>query len=158
MSWPDAFGRFLEREVPKFIHLAACRPDRALFSCRAYACRPEAESGAFRVYIRNVQWQRIREDVRSGSRLAVLLTSGVDNESYQVKGTFAGVQAMDTEDCAFLKREQNRIRIALPDMFVPPIAVAPMECVSVILVGNTYYIQTPGPSAGCPIPERSGTS
>ncbi|WP_123042421.1 hypothetical protein [Cohnella candidum] len=153
-------SRFLERDVPKFIHLAAGRGGRAPFSCRAYACRPEAGQGRehYWIYVRESQWARVQEHVKEEAQMAVLLTSGVDNESYQIKGTYAGVRALNPEDQACLKREQHRIRAALPDMFAPPIGVEASECLAVGLAFESLYVQTPGPQAGAAIAERSRSS
>lgn len=86
--------------------------------------------------------------------LAALLTSGTDNESYQIKGTFGGCRSMQLEDISVLEQEREWIRDTFPDLLAL-VAVNPAECIAVAIQNFAVYNQTPGPLAGSLISERS---
>lgn len=157
MAWPVPFLRFLDRPVPKFCHLAAAMPDRLPFGCRVYAIRLIEKLEALDVYILRSQWQRIESDIRSESPMAALLTSGVDNESYQVKGVYTLSRPLDGEDTFILKKEQETIRLAFPEM-TAPFQVTPSQCTAIRLTQLAFYVQTPGASAGLPLTEGGGSA
>jgi len=152
MPWPDAFARFLERPVPKFLHLAAARPGRSPIGCRGYGALRDGDD--LLVYISQSDWHRFRETLRDGQPLAALLTSGIDNESYQAKGACGGGRDMRREDVSALERERDFVRATFPDLLTV-VAIDPANCVAVAIHSPALYVQTPGPAAGAPLTERS---
>lgn len=146
MAWPEPFAVFLERTVPKFIHLAAYNHGAAPFGCRGYAFRAEAHAAS--VYVVRSQWARLENYMdKRPSRIAVLVTSGVDNESYQVKGRFAGCRPLEQEDTFVLDKAQAVIRETFPHMSAP-FMIQPWDCMAIGIEPSAVYIQTPGPMAG----------
>lgn len=154
MKWPMEFASFLERPVPKFIHLAAWREGQAPFGCRCYGFGPEPGEDVSWIYILRHEWLRLRPSLREGDWLAMLLTSGIDNESYQVKGPFIRVRPVNKEDLACMDRERSLIRTIFPDLLAL-VNENPADCIALGVRGEAVYIQTPGPLAGSLLQERS---
>ncbi|MFD0681680.1 MULTISPECIES: hypothetical protein [unclassified Paenibacillus] len=152
--WPAEFIRFMERPVPIFIHVAAARRGVAPFSCRGYAARADLEKDQVWICILQSQWLRLNEYIQELSWLAVLLTAGPDNESYQIKGTFDRVQPVLKEDCELMERQRKWTSEYFPHL-LPLVAVANSNCLAISLRVRSIYLQTPGPHAGALLTERS---
>ncbi|MBO9596611.1 MAG: hypothetical protein J7559_02140 [Cohnella sp.] len=152
--WPESVKRFLGRQVPIFTHLAAAKPGEFPFTCRGYGYRPSFESERLWLFILKTQWLRMKEYIEHSAELAALLTSGVDNESYQFKGRFAEIRGLSKEDIAALE-EQRKWVFAQAPALAPLIHVSASDCVAVGLQVGAIYSQTPGPDAGSPAMERS---
>ncbi|MGE5704276.1 MAG: hypothetical protein ACM32O_17255 [Clostridia bacterium] len=153
-QWPFAFIHFLERPVPIFIHLAAAKHGMPPLTCRGYGIRADLTNGRLAFFILQSQWLRLRDYMGENSAVAVLLTAGTDNESYQVKGIFEQLSPISAEDQ--LKMEQQRKwTLAYFPSLVPLIAVSAANCVAITLRVTSIYLQTPGPDAGSLLVERS---
>jgi len=146
-------AQFIAKPAPQFIHVAVLIDGHSPFSCRGYAVRMEPDNSVLSVYILRSQWLRIHDTVQQGQWLAVLLTSGSDNESYQVKGPFAGYRSLDKEDSIVLERQKELMLQTFPNL-ASLLAVDPRLCLAVELRVESVYIQTPGPHAGSLVTER----
>lgn len=146
-DWPVEWIRFTEREAPVFLHLACAKPGETPYSCRGYGCRLDPERTQLTVYILKSQWPRLQEALGPGRQLAVLMTSGTDNESYQVKGIYRSAGILSGEDEAALVRLHGWIERHTPSL-APLIRVRPADCLAVALDIRALYVQTPGPRAG----------
>ncbi|WP_248928833.1 hypothetical protein [Paenibacillus hamazuiensis] len=155
IDWPEEISRFMRRTVPVFIHLAAAKPGAAPFVCRGYGFRLEPKAGVLWTYILKSQWLRLTDYSEPPGELSALLTSGVDNESYQFKGRFADLRPLAREDVLALEEQRRRVELHIPNL-VPLIHVLPSDCVSAGFRVKAVYSQTPGPGAGLPVMERSG--
>ncbi|TVX95795.1 hypothetical protein [Cohnella terricola] len=155
MQWPVAFDRFLERPVPIYIHIAAAGEGRPPFGCRGYTARFDAEGGLVRIGILKSQWIRLQACMRQHTALAALLTCGIDNESYQVKGELERQEDLNARDRSFLEAQIRLTSRHFPD-YAPLISVNPADCVSIGIRAQAVYQQTPGPDAGVLLYEREG--
>lgn len=155
MCLPTAFSRFLERPVPKFFHIAASGEGQAPLSCRGYACSPEQD--VLWISASRAESLRLQAAVQPDGWLALLATSGLDNESYQVKGRFAGARILTSDDMYVWERERELIGGVFPDLLAlwP---VSPQQCMAIALKAELFYIQTPGSSAGSLLTERRQSS
>lgn len=152
--FPDELLRFFQRMSPIYIHLAAAAQGMTPFTCRGYGFRDDADNGIVWVYILRRQWPRLNEYLRRSRRLAALMTSGIDNESYQLKGTFAEYRTLSQEDGELLDRLKSLTFQTFPSL-APLLAVSSSDCIAVGLEVDAVYVQTPGPLAGSPLMERS---
>ncbi|TDF97081.1 hypothetical protein [Paenibacillus piri] len=153
-AYPDEFVRFLERPVPKFLHLASVRKGQSPICCRGYAARAEYEQSRIWIYILRSQWLRLHEALQPEHWLAVLLTSGVDNESYQVKGQYDGYRPFAKEDHGLLEQQRELTLQTFPQL-ASLHTVNPVDCFAIGLKAAEVYSQTPGPQAGFLVSERS---
>lgn len=151
--WPERLNRFFHRPVPIFSHLAAAPKGTTPFICRGYGFRSELECDRLWIFILKSQWLRLKQHKGDGGQLAALLTSGVDNESYQFKGPFLEIRLLGKEDSAALSEQQKRVTVHTPKL-VPIIHTAPQECIAVGLRIQAVFSQTPGPDSGAPITAR----
>ncbi len=150
--WTEEVVRFQQREVPVFIHVAAVKEDQTPFTCRGYGYRSDREEGVIRTYVLKSQWLRLNEYAELLRELAVLLTSGVDNESYQFKGRFRNAGPLDAEDAVALAEQLRRVSKYAPGL-LPLIRVMPSDCYALEIGIHSVYTQTPGPDAGRPVME-----
>lgn len=154
-KWPEELIRFLQRLVPVFIHLAAVEKGAAPFICRGYGFRLEFESERLWIYILKSQWLRLTEYKEHQGELSALLTSGVDNESYQFKGRYTDIRPLAKEDACLLEEQCKWASMHTPGL-LPMIQVTPSECLAVGFRIKAVFLQTPGPGAGSLVMERSG--
>ncbi|WP_135556781.1 hypothetical protein [Paenibacillus cymbidii] len=153
MRAAEAWERLLEPPVPLFIHLAASGADGRPFGCRGYAVVTERERGRIWVSVMRRQWRRLHDTARPDAWLAVLLTSGVDNESYQIKGAYCGYRPLAKEDASALERQLEWTERTFPRLSLLH-AVSPNDCFAVGVEISAVFGQTPGPQAGVRLPER----
>ncbi|OXM82656.1 hypothetical protein [Paenibacillus rigui] len=151
--YPDELLHFLQRSVPIFIHLAAARPGQIPFSCRGYGFRMESERDVCWIYILRSQWLRMNGAMGARGELAALLTSGIDNESYQLKGELTEYRTMTKEDREALEHQRRMTSIHTPNL-VPLLNVSHADCLAVGFRLRAVYVQTPGPGAGSLMAER----
>jgi len=152
--WPDELIRFVEQQAPLYIHLAAALPGAAPFVCRGYGLSAELrESDRIRVHVLKSQWARVAGLLREDQPLAVLATSGLDNESYQLKGKYAGCRASSEELAPMLDRQRRIASLHFPHL-VSLTNVKPSDCLAVGIDIAVAYEQTPGPGAGSLLAER----
>ncbi|MBD0380051.1 hypothetical protein [Paenibacillus sedimenti] len=83
IQWPTKLIQFMERPVPKFSHIAAMTHGMPPVNCRGYGFHIDIENGLAVVYLLRSQWLKLNEYLRKQKWLAVLVTAGTDNESYQ---------------------------------------------------------------------------
>lgn len=155
IHWPKEFLRFLERPVPIFMHVAAAKPGMEPLICRGYGVRLNPDNGEVAVSILLNQWLRLKEYSSDTLWLAVLLTSGTDNESYQLKGTYTEYRALSAEDRIAMEQQRHLASERFPYL-LSVVAVATSDCLCVTLQVNRIYVQTPGQGAGALLAERSG--
>ncbi|WP_127529889.1 hypothetical protein [Paenibacillus kobensis] len=146
-KWPDEINLFLQRPVPIFIHLAAAQKGTTPYISRGYGVQPEPERELLWIYILKTQWLRLKECIENQQHLAVLLTSGVDNESYQFKGQFIGFRSLTKQDNTKLYEQSRKVSQQLPGV-ASLVQVSPSECLAVGIQIRAVYVQTPGPRAG----------
>lgn len=144
---PDEVTRFLERSVPIFTHLAAVQQGGTPLLCRGYGFRLDFESENLWIYILKNQWLRLKESMGRQKELSALLTSGVDNESYQFKGRFMDFRPLTKEDVLAMEGQRRWISLHTPGL-VPLVHVAPSECLAVGFRIRSVFSQTPGTGAG----------
>ncbi|WP_276352252.1 hypothetical protein [Cohnella caldifontis] len=147
---PQELIDFTQRHVPIFIHLAAAMPNEVPFLCRGYGFELDAGTERLWVYILKNQGLRLKEYGRPLGILSALLTSGVDNESYQLKGRFADVRSLSKEDASLLAERHRWVALHTPAL-APIVRVNASDCLAVGLRVQTVYVQTPGPNAGFPL-------
>lgn len=145
--WPAELIRFIERPVPMYAHLAAGKPGVTPFVCRGYGAQSDQENGEMWIYILQSQWRRLNECMQDKYWLAALLTAGTDNESYQLKGRFAGYRSIARQDRSVLERQRKLTADHFPHL-LRLVDVDPSLCLAVGLEVNEIYLQTPGPHAG----------
>lgn len=153
-QWPAELIRFLERPVPIYIHLAAAGHEASPFVCRGYGIRADRENGLVWVYIMHSQWLRLSECTQDQSWLAVLLTAGTDNESYQLKGRFIRHRIVTGDDSPCIDRQRKLTSDYFPHL-LPLVSVTASHCDAVCMRVDNVYLQTPGPGAGALLSERS---
>ncbi|WP_317968981.1 hypothetical protein [Paenibacillus sp. CCS19] len=90
---------------------------------------------------------RLKEYMEHQQQLAALLTSGVDNESYQFKGRINGFRSLTKEDHFMVAEQSRRASRHLPSL-APLLQVSPAECLAVGIQIQAVFVQTPGPDAG----------
>ncbi|QMV42233.1 hypothetical protein [Cohnella cholangitidis] len=151
--WPADLARLLDRQVPIFIHVAAAHDEMPPMSCRGYFARTDERSGQVWIGILKSQWARLQPYIQRKSKLAALLTCGLDNESYQVKGTFVERRSCSDEDNATLE-DQIKITFRHYPNLVPLVSVHPSDCLCIGIEVQSIYQQTPGKDAGALIYER----
>ncbi|MFC0216572.1 hypothetical protein ACFFK0_29685 [Paenibacillus chartarius] len=147
ITWPEEVIGFLRRPVPIFLHVAAARIGKVPFTCRGYGFAAEPESGRLGVYVLKSQWLRLNAYMEGGRETAVLLTSGVDNESYQFKGTLQASRALNREDARTIEEQRKRVYQYAPHL-LPVLHVSPSGCLAIELRIRAIYSQTPEPEAG----------
>jgi len=154
MEWPTELLRFLERPSPLFMHVAAVQKGAAPFTCRCYGVLDRMPEGRVEAYILKSQWFRLQPYLESGRWLALLLTSGLDNESYQLKGVYASHRGLTDEDDAIIERQRRLVAEHFPQMAA---LAKPMEAgfAAVSIDVSAVYRQTPGPEAGTLLAGRS---
>lgn len=145
IEWPDELTQFLERPVPIYMHVAAATTGMPPFACRGYGFRAEPERDRLWIYIVKNQWPRLHGHLQQW--LAALLTSGVDNESYQLKGTWTDCRNAGSDDQPFLDKQRAYTYRYFPHL-VPMLSVSPADCLAVSMQVRAVYVQTPGPRAG----------
>ncbi|RKN82005.1 hypothetical protein [Paenibacillus ginsengarvi] len=151
-TWPDSVHAFLARKhVPLYIHLAAATGAYP-FGCRGYSVRTEPDVSVW-ITVLASQWLRLREHVKAGSSVAALITSGADNESYQLKGRFIDCRSVGREEAVLLEEQRNYAALHYPNL-LPLIQVGVSDCVSIGLQADRVYAQTPGPAAGRLLQEK----
>lgn len=150
--WKDRLTPFWESRAPIFIHLAAARSGHVPYCCRGYGFRTAAEPDRIWIYILRSQWRRLDEYLADNPELAVLMTSGEDNESYQLKGRFLERRTMNQEDAAALadmRAKASLYAAGLESLY----RVSPSDCLSIGIRIRSSYVQTPGPEAGARLAE-----
>ncbi|AJY73992.1 hypothetical protein [Paenibacillus beijingensis] len=152
-TYPAELFQFLERLEPIYIHAAVANRNGLPLSCRGYGVREHLEHELVWIYILTSQWLRIQPYLEHQPWLAVLLTSGVDNESFQLKGTFAGCRALAEDDCTFLERSRNAASQFFPHLAALQVMNA-SDCLAIGMKVKAVYLQTPGPHAGSLLMER----
>jgi|GEM_PF-2949057 len=150
---PLLFSTFFTRPVPVFTHVAAGRPGNVPFSCRGYGFRLDDDHDRLFVSVMKSQISRFHEQIDPAGRMAALFTSGVDNESYQVKGQFMQFRPVDALDVQAIERQIGLTAQYLPQL-LPIVQVSPMGCCVLEMTVDSIYEQTPGPHAGRPLPEE----
>lgn len=149
---PSQLIDFLNRTEPVFIHLAVSRNNDAPFSCRGYGYRLIPEEDFMCIYILKSQYSRIKKHSELQNQIAVLLTSGDNNESYQLKGPYREHRALTEEDKHILKQQIKFASQYFPNI-TPVINVNESDCLAIIFSISSIYSQTPGPNAGFIITE-----
>ncbi|RAP73369.1 hypothetical protein [Paenibacillus montanisoli] len=152
-EWPVEIIRFSQRSVPIFIHLAAAGKGMAPFICRGYGYRLDTESDWIWLYILKSQWLRLHDYMKHGREMSALLTSGIDNESYQFKGRFIDSRPLTKKDVFILEEQYSWVTGHIPGL-APVIHVSPSECMAVGLQIRSVFLQTPGPGTGSLVMER----
>jgi hypothetical protein len=150
--WPADLARLLDRQVPIFIHVAAVNDDMPPMSCRGYFARTDERSGLVWIGILKSQWARMQEYMQRRSKLATLLTCGLDNESYQVKGTFVERRYCTDEDNEALE-DQKKFTFRYYPNLAPLVSVNSSDCLCIGIKIQSIYQQTPGLNAGALIYE-----
>lgn len=165
-QWPIEINRFMQRDTPVFTHMAAARKGAAPFSCRGYGYWLEKDRGIMWIYILKSQWLRLKaymqEETGNGIAdqpeperervLAALFTSGIDNESYQVKGPYAEYRLLTALDTEVIGEQRSRVSRHTPGL-LRLMGVSPADCLAVGIMVRAVYVQTPGPDAGSLIRE-----
>ncbi|TMV48974.1 hypothetical protein FE783_14980 [Paenibacillus mesophilus] len=152
--WPEELIRFLERPSPLFAHVAAVKNGAHPFCCRVYGVQADA-NGLLWISVLTKQWRRLSDYKADGSCLAVLLTSGLDNESYQAKGPFVRCRAFAEDDSALLERQRKLTVDCFPNL-AQLLHIDSSDCLVIGMEVHSVYIQTPGPRAGSLLAERRG--
>lgn len=145
--FPAELLHFLERPEPVFIHVAAANKDNIPLGCRGYGIREDLKHELVWVYLLKAQWLRLKPFLENHPWLAVLLTSGVNNDSFQIKGTFGEYRALSQEDEWMLERQRIYAFQYFPHLALLQ-TVDPSECLAIGVKAKAVYLQTPGPQAG----------
>lgn len=152
-QWPKELTRFLERPSPLFTHVAAVKHGASPFCCRGYGVQADAGNGLLWISILTKQWRRLSDYKADDPYLAVLLTSGLDNESYQVKGPFVRCRTFAEDDSASLERQRKLTIDYFPNL-AQLLHIDSSDCLVIGMEVHSVYIQTPGPRAGSLLAER----
>jgi hypothetical protein len=154
---PLQINEFLQRDVPIFAHLASAQQGEVPLICRGYGFRFVGEDSLMWIYILKSQWVRLsvymKHPKAEASHLAALLTSGIDNESYQFKGLFMESRRLTIEDIRAVEEQRAKVARHMPGL-APMIQAAPEACMAVGFQVHAVYSQTPGPGAGSVVMER----
>ncbi|HZG84795.1 hypothetical protein [Paenibacillus sp.] len=150
---PPALLRFFERDVPIYTHFAAGVPGAVPFACRGYGFRlKDPAQGPLCIAIMKSQMIRLQEHIETNPMVAALMTSGKDNESYQIKGRFLGFRAPEPEDRRGIERQIESTAQWVPSL-VEIIQAQPRDCVVIEMSVDAVYVQSPGSGAGRPLAE-----
>lgn len=150
--WRKRLTPFWESRAPMFIHLAAARSGHIPFCCRGYGFLTDTEPDRIWIFILRSQWRKIDEYLAYNQELAVLMTSGEDNESYQIKGRFLERRTMNMEEVSALEHMRAMASLyasGLESLYM----VSPSDCLSIGIGIRSTYVQTPGPEAGARLAE-----
>lgn len=109
------------------------------------------------VYLADAAAGRLLPDLRSSGEAAVVFARPTDDRSCQVKGRFVSARPARAHERAFVLAQwdgflQNLERIGIPRAVAEGWIAWP--AVAVLLRATAVFDQTPGPSAGDPLPER----
>ncbi|MFB9324714.1 hypothetical protein ACFFSY_02015 [Paenibacillus aurantiacus] len=146
--------RLLELPEPIYIHLAAAQAGAIPFTCRGFGIRVDEASHRVRVMILRSQRSRLEPLLAEQGRLAVLLTSGITNQSLQLKGIAVGSEPVTPDDQEMLERQGRMTARCFPHLAALH-RVRASECVTVRMNVERIYLQTPGPQAGTLLMGRS---
>jgi hypothetical protein len=116
---------------------------------------------SIRVFLAVAHAPVLLRDLRAGGAVAAVFSLPATHETLQLKGTGAQVIALTSDDYARMRAYRREFRVALcqlgyRDAFAD--AVVPLvedEAVGVVFRPVAAFVQTPGPSAGEPLPRRT---
>jgi len=144
---------FLEEGIG--VHLGTRTADLEPNGVRAVAARVEDSGRQLVVYVPAVFADRVLPDLQSNGQVAVLFGRPVDERSVQVKGTFVDVRDGHDGERAMVLAQWDAYMENLGAIGIPRAVYG--QCprwpvVAIRLKVTALFEQTPGPSAGAPLP------
>ena len=128
---------------------------------RALGCRLSADRRRVTVLMAQGRSRRVLDDLRSNGRIAVVFTEPSSNRTLQVKGEDAEVAACGDDDAALAGRYLQGFVAEIGELgFAPEVAHTILghddDLVAVHFTVAAAFEQTPGPTAGQPLPSPAG--
>lgn len=138
---------FLTKTAPLYIHLAVANAEARPFSIRGFGVKVSESSDQLSIFILKAQAEKILNYLSKNKSIAILFTDGFSNESYQIKGDFIELKAIDEKDNELLMQYRNGSLKLFPTMY-SKFPLSSEICEVITCKVNEVFIQTPGPYAG----------
>lgn len=151
----------IDRQLASFleeglgIHLGTCNARLEPHGARAIALTVDADGTHLTVYLARVAASRLLADLEPNGRGAVSVGRPIDDRACQVKGDCVGVRDAREDERAAIEAQWNGYLASLERIGIPralTVEWTMWPAVAVRLRVTALFEQTPGPSAGTPIP------
>jgi len=155
----EAQAQFLARPVG--ITIGSCDAARVPSLARALGCRVAPDRRSVTVFVAEAHAEALLRDLRGGGAVAAVFSWPPTHETLQLKGTGAALVPLTPEDYAQMRGyrrgfadalRQLGYRDTLADGIVPTVEDA---AVGIVFTPVAAFNQTPGPSAGQPLPRHT---